>query len=51
MKCRSTVKSRGLGRAGFGGFGLAQVFVRPEPAEARPKPWLLGQAGPEHHYC
>jgi hypothetical protein len=30
-------------------FGLAYDFFRPEPAEARPKPWLSGQAGPAHH--
>ncbi|KAG1785301.1 uncharacterized protein HD556DRAFT_1531647 [Suillus plorans] len=32
------------------GFGPAWIFCRPEPSEARPKPRLLGQAGPEHHY-
>jgi hypothetical protein len=31
-------------------FGLACNFVRPEPAQARPKPWLSGQARPAHHY-
>jgi hypothetical protein len=33
----------------FDGFGLACRFQKPEPSKARPKPWLSGQAGPEHH--
>jgi hypothetical protein len=32
------------------GFGPAQGFTKPEPPKAKPKPGLLGQAGPEHHY-
>ncbi|KAG1829283.1 hypothetical protein EV424DRAFT_1535895 [Suillus variegatus] len=32
-----------------GGFGLAWNFRKPKPSEARPKPWLLSQAGLEHH--
>ena len=32
------------------GFGSADLFGKPEPLKARPKPWLWGQAGPEHHY-
>ncbi|KAG1807253.1 uncharacterized protein BJ212DRAFT_1485665 [Suillus subaureus] len=33
-----------------GGFGLAWNFCKPKLSEARPKLWLLSQAGPEHHY-
>jgi hypothetical protein len=29
-----------------GGFGLAHTLAEPEPCQARPKPGLLGQAGP-----
>lgn len=32
------------------GSGSADLFGKPEPLKARPKPWLWGQAGPEHHY-
>ena len=38
------------GQAVVDGFGLAQDFRRPKPPQARPKPWLSGQAGPEYHY-
>ena len=34
----------------FDSSGLAYRFRKPEPSKARPKPWLSGQAGPEHHY-
>ena len=33
------------------GSGLAQWLTGPELSWARPKPRLLGQAGPAHHYC
>jgi hypothetical protein len=36
----------GQGQAVFGGFGLAQKLRKPKPPQARPKPGLLGQAGP-----
>ena len=36
-------------RAVIDGFGLAWRFWKPKPLKARPKPWLSGQAGPEHH--
>ncbi|KAG2336343.1 hypothetical protein BDR05DRAFT_1015020 [Suillus weaverae] len=32
-----------------GGFGPAWNFRKPKPSEARPKPRLSSQAGPEHH--
>ncbi|KAG1719239.1 hypothetical protein EDB19DRAFT_1786352 [Suillus lakei] len=32
-----------------GGFGPAWIFCKPKPSEARPKPRLSSQAGPEHH--
>jgi len=32
-----------------GGFGLAWVFRKPKPSQAKPKPRLSGQAGPEQH--
>jgi len=31
------------------GFGLAQVFTKPEPHKAMPRSGLLGQARPKHH--
>ena len=34
----------------FGGFGLAWGLRKPKPAQAKPKPGLSGQAGPEQHY-
>jgi hypothetical protein len=37
------------GQAVFGGFGLAWGLRKPKPARAKPKPGLLGQAGPEQH--
>ena len=37
-------------RAVIDGFGLAWRFWKLKPLKARPKPWLSGQAGPEHHY-
>jgi hypothetical protein len=40
----------GQGQAVSGGFGPAQVSRKPKPPRAKPKPGLLGQAGPEHHY-
>jgi hypothetical protein len=40
----------GQGQAVSGGFGSAHILTKPEPAQAEPKPRLLGQAGPEHHY-
>jgi Endonuclease-reverse transcriptase len=39
------------GQAAVEGFGLAWDFRKPRPPQARPKPRLSGQAGPEHHYC
>ena len=39
----------GQGQAVIDSFGLALDFRKPKPAQARPKPWLSGQAGPEHH--
>ena len=44
------IKSRGLGQAVFGGFGLAWHLRKPKPPQARPKPGLSGQAVPEKHY-
>ena len=38
------------GQAVSCGFGLAHPLREPEPPQAKPKPRLLGQAGPEHHY-
>ncbi|KAH0581824.1 hypothetical protein H2248_011502 [Termitomyces sp. 'cryptogamus'] len=35
-------------QAAIGGLGSAQCWSEPEPP--KPKPGLLGQAGPEHHY-
>jgi hypothetical protein len=32
------------------GFGLAWEFSKPKPPQAKPKPGLLGQAGPEQPY-
>ncbi|KAI0289156.1 hypothetical protein B0F90DRAFT_1826691 [Multifurca ochricompacta] len=40
----------GQGQAVCDGFGSAQTLGKPEPPQAKPKPRLLGQAGPEHHY-
>jgi len=40
----------GLKPATIGSSGLAWNFWKPEPSKARPKPWLWGQAGLEHHY-
>jgi hypothetical protein len=40
----------GQSQAVSGGFDSAQDFRRPKPPQAKPKPGLLGQAGPEHHY-
>jgi hypothetical protein len=37
------------GQAVFKGFGLAWDFKKPKPPQARPKPGLSGQAGPEQH--
>ena len=36
-------------QAVFGGFGLAWGLREPKPAQAKPKPGLSGQAGPEQH--
>ena len=36
----------GQGQAVCGGFGLAHDFSGPKPLQAKPKPGLLGQAGP-----
>ena len=36
----------GQGQAVSGGFGLAQLLRKPKPPQAKPKPGLLGQAGP-----
>ena len=38
------------GQALFDGFGLAWVLRKPKPAQAKPKPRLSGQAGPEQPY-
>jgi hypothetical protein len=35
-------------RAPINGFGLAWGLRKPKPAQAKPKPGLPGQAGPEH---
>ncbi|KAH0588451.1 hypothetical protein H2248_004293 [Termitomyces sp. 'cryptogamus'] len=40
---------RSQSQAAIGGLGSAQCWSEPEPPQARPKPGLLGQAGPEHH--
>ena len=37
------------GQAVFDGLGLAWVLRKPKPAQAKPKPRLSGQAGPEQH--
>ncbi|KAG2101606.1 uncharacterized protein F5147DRAFT_776609 [Suillus discolor] len=39
----------GQGQAIVEGFGPACDFWEPKPSEARPKPGLSSQAGPEHH--
>jgi hypothetical protein len=37
------------GQALFAGFGLAWGLGKPKPPQAKPKPGLSGQAGPEQH--
>ena len=37
------------GQAMFDGFGLTWCLRKPKPPQARPKPGLSGQAGPEQH--
>ena len=36
-------------KAMFDGIGLAWCLRKPKPPQARPKPGLSGQAGPEQH--
>ena len=40
----------GQSQAVIDGFGLAWGLTKPEPPQAKPKPGLSGQAGPEQHY-